>query len=161
MKRLFLMSLAVALMTTASITTINAQPQRGGNPEMREQREKPTTEEMAAKITEKMSERIGLSEAQAKKVYKINLDYLKKVEEAKKLKSKRDKSVLDILDDDQTIEYLDMLSSSKKGGRPMPKGQPQRGGKGGEKSGDKGGRAKRPCPQTPPAAPATAATVAE
>ncbi len=87
MKRLFLMSLTIALMTVASITTINAQsqPQRGGKPEMREQqerREKPTTEEMAAKITEKMSERIGLNEAQAEKVYQINLDYLKKVEEA-------------------------------------------------------------------------------
>ncbi len=171
MKRLFLNGLAAALILTATTSSINAQPQRPhdapapmeemgepgepgergerGERGDREPKEELTPEQRAIKMTEKMTQNLNLSEAQAKKIYKVNLDYINKLIEAKKLKSQHKLNVLDILDDDQSIEYLDMLSASKR--KPIRKENPHqveqgaRGREGAAKGGrgGQGGRAPR------------------
>lgn len=152
MKREFLKGIAVALALTAVATTaINAQPanadRKAKMEQQREPREEVTPEQRATKITEAMTRKLKLSDVQSKKLYKVNLDYINKLLESKKLKSQHNLQVLEILDADQSVEFMDMLL--KQGERKQQRGgrQQMRGGE--EQRRPEGGRPerRRPAPE--------------
>ncbi len=140
--------LAVAVMAT--ITTISAQPQ-GQKPQGGE---RPTKEEMAEKMNEKMVEELGLSKSQATKLAAINATFAEAREGAKGgergekrgegddvMKAAKQaylKSMVQLLDDDQIVKFMEMKEQRQ---RPqMQRGGQRGGGPQMQRGGQPGGR---------------------
>ncbi|MFI3303818.1 MAG: hypothetical protein SNF68_05250 [Rikenellaceae bacterium] len=131
MKKVILKGLTLALMVAISSVCV-AQPQQKANAEKpqqerpeREAREEMTPEEMAKKMTEKMKEELSLTAAQEKKVYAANLDFAKKLKEARDLQKNHEEALVGILNAEQTVKLFD----KKKGGGKIggQQGGPRRG----------------------------------
>ncbi len=158
------------------------RPQQGQG--QRPQREQKSPEKIAEILTDKMDQELELTDAQEKKILAINLkaaqeatskresmskgkkgggkdaerpsreDMAAKMKEAKEAKAALQKSIMQILDDDQKIGYAKMLCKmdQRKGGPrggQMQQGKPQQGrgqqgGKNQQKSGNEEGRPQRP-----------------
>ncbi len=120
MKRTLLVGFAAILMV-ASTTAINAQQRMTCETPKTEQCKKQckqervpqTPEQRATKLTARMTTQLSLSEAQAKKVYNANLNYINRMAELKSLRSERNLEILDILNDEQSVQFMEQLSKSK------------------------------------------------
>lgn len=106
-------------------------------------KERPTAEQMAQRKTDRMTEQLKLTEAQAKQVYAINLAQIKemiaqreKMEAARKAEAEKMKSIL-------TTEQF-MQWSQMQGPRP---GQPGNGPHMKHKKGPKQGDCPKDCPR--------------
>tara|TARA_R110002096_G_scaffold385736_1_gene579589 strand:- start:4 stop:432 length:429 start_codon:yes stop_codon:yes gene_type:complete len=117
----------------ATITPVMAQSDKQDNPKKNVQRSL-TIEQKAQKRTDKMTEELGLSEEQAKKVYIVNLKHVKEMEaihvEMKKLKSKakskreNTKNEMDkILTDEQKTKAEELHQKRKEKMKEKHKGQ--------------------------------------
>ncbi len=162
MKSLKLKSILLFGAMLLCVSAIVAQPQQGrGGRGGRPGGEK-TPEEMAKAKTEKMAESLKLTDAQKKKMYDLNLKYAKeadvqrkKMQEAEKvmqgirkemgekMKAQK-KEVMSMLNDDQKIEFIEILTKSQRGGKPQqgnkPQGgRPQRGGRTPQQGAPQGG----------------------
>ncbi|MFI3259039.1 MAG: hypothetical protein R3Y16_02975 [Rikenellaceae bacterium] len=157
MKGLFFKGIAVALMMAATTTTISAQPQRGGaeRPQRggadsvkverteRAERVAKSTDEVAKELTEKMTEKLGLTAAQVKKVAAANLDFVTKMEESRKSPEAYKTAVVEILTPEQVVKY--MRAATQQGGqRGEQRGGQQRAQQGGQQGRGAQIMAKRP-----------------
>ncbi|MFR9525323.1 MAG: Spy/CpxP family protein refolding chaperone [Rikenellaceae bacterium] len=187
---------AAALLLTLFSVDASAQPQqrRGGAPN---DKERPTAEKMAEIATDKLDQRLELSDSQESKIYKINLKYAEAAESAHEaMKAEREAAkdnkaqgekgerpdretmkakqaemkstkraqmleIMDILKDEQKIDYALMMAEQprkggegsrgqgqmkgrKDGGKGCPKGAPQQGGQKGGQQQRPGERSERP-----------------
>lgn len=140
---------AVLFCTTALVAQNQQRPGGGGRPQSRVEK---SAEEMAKMKTDKMTESLKLDSKQQKSLYDLNLKYAKdteiqrnKMKEAEKIISEvrtsmgesmkaQQKEVMGMLTDDQKIEFVNILSKTKRGqgaqgrGGKSPQRQPKRGG---------------------------------
>jgi len=74
-QRIFAMAAALCLLAAPGAFAQNSNRKAGQTP-----KERPTVEQMAQRQTERMTKELGLDEAQAKKVYAINLRQAQQME---------------------------------------------------------------------------------
>lgn len=90
----------------------------GISAQQRQQRQRPTAEDMAKRQTETLTKELSLTDAQKEKVYKINLKYAqpreqqntnvdreKRREEFQKLFKERTDSIKTVLTDEQKVKF--------------------------------------------------------
>ena len=144
-KRIFAAMAAVGLVLGSCAFAQNGKPQG-------ERRQMPTAEQMAQRKTDRMKEKLNLTEAQTKQVYAYNLEQIKEMEaqrermraarqaEAEKMKS--------ILTTEQFMQWSQMQKQQMR--MPGQRGHgPQamhKGGKDGRKPADCKGNCDKPCP---------------
>ncbi len=176
MKGLKIKSVSAALLLMLFAVNASAQPQqprKGGN----KGGERPTAEKIAEIATDKLDQKLELSDSQETKIYAINLKYAKLREENKperpakmaegekperpnqeEMKAKRDAAeaqkkaqmleIMKLLSDEQKVEYALMQGENK----AKRGGRPQQ-GKGQQGQGQQGRNPQGGRPECPPPAP--------
>lgn len=143
-KRIFAVAAALCLMAGTGAFAQEAKPAAAP-------KERPTVEQMAQRMTERMQKELKLTDAQAKEVYNLNLQQIKemqamreKMREARKAEAEKMKSIL-------TTEQFMQWSQMQKQQMRMP-GQRGHGpqamhkGKDGKKQGECKANCDKPCP---------------
>lgn len=145
-KRIFAVAAALCLMAGTGAFAQEAKPAAAP-------KERPTVEQMAQRMTERMQKELKLTDAQAKEVYNLNFQQIKemqamreKMQEARKAEAEKMKSIL-------TTEQFMQWSQMQKQQMRMP-GQrghgPQsmhKGGKDGKKSAECKDNCDKPRPE--------------
>ncbi|WP_373084974.1 DUF4890 domain-containing protein [Alistipes shahii] len=138
-KRIFAVAAALCLMAGTGAFAQEAKPAAAP-------KERPTVEQMAQRMTERMQKELKLTDAQAKEVYNLNLQQIKemqamreKMREARKAEAEKMKSILTT---EQFVQWSQMQAP-----RPGQRGHgPQM-----MKKGDRRGGSKeccdKPCPK--------------
>ena len=143
-KRIFAVAAALCLMAGTGAFAQEAKPAAAP-------KERPTVEQMAQRMTERMQKELKLTDAQAKEVYNLNFQQIKemqamreKMQEARKAEAEKMKSIL-------TTEQFMQWSQMQKQQMRMP-GQRGHGpqamhkGKDGKKQGECKANCDKPCP---------------
>ncbi len=135
-KQIFAAAMALCLMATTTLFAQENKPQA-------EPRTPPTAEQLAQRQTERMTQQLNLTDAQAKQVYEVNLDQIKqmqamreKMREARVAEADKMKSIL------STEQFMQW--SQMQGPRP---GQPGDGPHMKHKKGPKQGDCPKDCPR--------------
>lgn len=138
-KKIFAAVTALCLMAG---TSVFAQQQNKSDAP----KERPTAEQMAQRKTDRMTEQLKLTEAQAKQVYAINLAQIKemiaqreKMEAARKAEAEKMKSILTT---EQFMQWSQMRMPGQRGHGP----QAMHKGKDGKKQGECKANCDKPCP---------------
>lgn len=107
-------------------------------------RERPTVEQMAQRMTERMTKELKLTEAQAKQVYTVNFQQIKemqamreKMREARKAEAEKMKSILST---EQFMQWSQMQGPGERGRGSMMH-------RDGRRDGDRKACCDKPCPE--------------
>lgn len=127
-KRIFAVAAALCLMAGTGAFAQEAKPAAAP-------KERPTVEQMAQRMTERMQKELKLTDAQAKEVYNLNFQQIKemqamreKMQEARKAEAEKIKSILTT---EQFVQWSQMqaLRPGERGPQMMHKGDRRGGGK--------------------------------
>lgn len=136
-----------ALMSVLILTTAQAQQEQKqyGKRPAKEIRQQPSAEEMAQRRTDRMVEKLALSDAQKEQIYQLNLKTIKESQEARakmaqlmeqarqeaaKVREEFDSQIKNILSAEQLQKFEDSKRPHNEGsdglkGRPMPDNKQQ------------------------------------
>jgi protein CpxP len=127
-KRIFAVAAALCLMAGTGAFAQEAKPAAAP-------KERPTVEQMAQRMTERMQKELKLTDAQAKEVYNLNFQQIKemqamreKMQEARKAEAEKMKSILTT---EQFVQWSQMQAPrpGERGPQMMHKGDRRGGGK--------------------------------
>ena len=139
-KQIFAAVAALCLMATTSLSAQESKPQaRPKTP--------PTAEQIARHQTDRMAERLNLTEEQSKQVYEVNLAQVKRMQAMRKEMREARKAEADKMKSILTTEQF-MQWSQMQGPRPGLQGKAPHHMKG--KKGPKHGDCPQDCPQDCP-----------
>ncbi len=119
-KKIFVALTALCLMAGTSVFAQDAK--KAPMP-----KERPTAEQMAQRQTERMTQQLKLTDAQAKQVYEVNLDQIKQMqaqrEQMRKARQAEAEKMKGILSTEQFVQWAQMQGPKPGEGRGMHHGK--------------------------------------